>query len=332
MARRLQKAADEQGVLLLPLRNGVPIEKIRKHKYDNKSFCFSAYIDYEDTRRIGMNKKVLIVILTCILFIGIIIIVYYAVGGKKPFKDLEPSEIVSATVRLTPPDTTIQIEEMEELAGYLKDVVIYNEDNSYTEYSGQGVIFTLRLSDGTQTEIMEYNPFFVIDGVGYKTKYEPCQALSAYANRLLNDENANIILEEPPGLTVISDETAFDTLLGTYVWQKRNSDGTSTETQADSPHPLDCEDWLFKFETSETTAALNFAENPSSILNIQCWNEKYWNNHDASGENITIDSYEIELKPGGYIYEVVAEWDTEKSGYGGIAHYYFYIQVLENEQ
>ena len=279
-----------------------------------------------------MNKKVLIVILTCILFIGIIIIVYYAVGGKKPFKDLEPSEIVSATVRLTPPDTTIQIEEMEELAGYLKDVVIYNEDNSYTEYSGQGVIFTLRLSDGTQTEIMEYNPFFVIDGVGYKTKYEPCQALSAYANRLLNDENANIILEEPPGLTVISDETAFDTLLGTYVWQKRNSDGTSTETQADSPHPLDCEDWLFKFETSETTAALNFAENPSSILNIQCWNEKYWNNHDASGENITIDSYEIELKPGGYIYEVVAEWDTEKSGYGGIAHYYFYIQVLENEQ
>ena len=151
---------------------------------------------------------------------------------------MEPSEIVSATVRLTPPDTTIQIEEIEELTEYLNDVVIYNEDNSYTEYSGQGVIFTLKLSDGSQTEIMAYNPFFVIDGVGYKTKYEPCQALSAYANKLLNDENANIIIEEPPGLTVISDETAFDTLLGTYVWQKRNSDGTSTETQADSPHPL----------------------------------------------------------------------------------------------
>ena len=279
-----------------------------------------------------MKKRVLILILTCILFIGIIIIVYYAVGGKKPFKDLEPSEIVSATVRLTPPDTTIQIEEIEELTGYLNDVVIYNEDNSYTEYSGQGVIFTLKLSDGTQTEVMGYNPFIVIDGVGYKTKYEPCQALSAYANRLLNDENANIILEEPPGLTIISDETGFDTLLGTYVWQKRNSDGTSTETQADSPHPLDCENLLFKFETSETTAALNFAENPSSILNVQCWNEKNWNNHDASSENIAIDNYEIELKPGGYIYEVVAEWDTKKSGYGGIAHYYFYIQVLENEQ
>ena len=143
-----------------------------------------------------MKKKALISVLTCISVIGTVMMVYYAVGRKKPFKDLEPSEIVSATVRLTPPDTTIQIEEIGELTGYLNEVVIYNEDNSYTEYSGQGVIFTLKLSDGTQTEVMAYNPFFVIDGVGYKTKYEPCQALSAYANRLLNDENANIILEE----------------------------------------------------------------------------------------------------------------------------------------
>ena len=48
------------------------------------------------------------------------------------------------------------------------------DNNSYTEYAGQGVIFTLTMEDGTQTEIMAYNPFLVIDGVGYKTKYEPC--------------------------------------------------------------------------------------------------------------------------------------------------------------
>lgn len=279
-----------------------------------------------------MKKKALIVILACIVLIGMIMIVYRTAAGKKPFQDMEPAEIVSATVRVTPPDTTVQIVDIEELTGYLNEVVLYREDNSYTEYSGQGVVFTLVLSDGTQTEVMAYNPFFVINGVGYRTKYEPCQALNAYANRLLKDENASIVLEEPPGLTVISDETAFDTLLGTYVWQKRNSDGTSTVTQTDSPHPLDCENWIPKFETSETTAALEFAENPDSILNIQCWNEKQWNNHDADSETIAIDGYEIELKPGGYIYEVVAEWDTEKNGYGGIAHYYFYIQVLENEQ
>ena len=88
-------------------------------------------------------------------------------------------------VRLTPPGETIQITEMTELVNLLKDVVIYNEDNSYTEYCGQGVIFTLTMANGTQTSIMAYNPFLVIDGVGYKTKYEPCEALNQYANMLL---------------------------------------------------------------------------------------------------------------------------------------------------
>ena len=78
------------------------------------------------------------------------------------------------------------------LVDLLKDVVVYNKDNSYTDYSGQGVTFTLVMIDGTQTSIMEYNPFLVIDGVGYKTKYEPCEALNHYANRLLEEEDAMI--------------------------------------------------------------------------------------------------------------------------------------------
>lgn len=273
-----------------------------------------------------MKKKVPIAISACLLFIGVIIIVSTVTGGQKPFKDLKSSEIVSATVGLIPPDKTIQITDVEELTEYLNAVVIYNKDNSYTEYDGQSVIFALKLSDGTQIEVMAYNPFLVIDGVGYKTKYEPCEALNAYANRLLNAENANVILEDPPCLTVINGEIAHDALLGTYSWCKRNSDGTSTETNADSPHPLDCEELLLKkFETRETTATLNFAEKPDSILNIRCWNEEHWNNPNASSEKAAINKYEIELKQGGYIYEVVAEWNTEKSGYGGIAHYYFYI-------
>lgn len=127
-----------------------------------------------------------------------------------------------------------------------------------------------------------------------KTKYKPCEELSAYANRLLNNENANIILEDPPILTVISDETTFDTLLGTYSWQKKNSDGTFTHTESDSAHPLDCEDLFFKYETTETTATLNFAENPDAILSVQCWSEDYWATHGTTGESVTIDEYEIE--------------------------------------
>lgn len=132
-----------------------------------------------------MKKSTIIISLICILSVTIIMIVFAVISGRKPYKNLDTSQIVSAVVRLTPPGETIQITEMTELVNLLKDVVIYNEDNSYTEYCGQGVIFTLTMADGTQTNIMAYNPFLVIDGVGYKTKYEPCEALNQYANMLL---------------------------------------------------------------------------------------------------------------------------------------------------
>lgn len=99
---------------------------------------------------------------------------------------MTPSDIASASVQLSPPDTTTQIEDIEELVRLLNEVVIYREDNSYTEYAGQGVIFTLSLSDGTYKEIIAYYPFFILDRVGYQTEYEPCEALNSYANELLN--------------------------------------------------------------------------------------------------------------------------------------------------
>lgn len=267
--------------------------------------------------------KRLIIAFTCVLVLGIIVFVFSF--GRKPFKGMKPSEIASATVRLSPPDKTILITDMEELTNYLNDVVVYNKDNSFTEYSGQGVIFVLTMADGTQTEIMDYHPFLVIDGVGYKTKYEPCEALNRYANRLLNEEDSMILLEKPPALDVISDNTCSSTLLGTYSWQSKNNDGTFTNTEADSAHPLDCADSLLQFETTETNAFLRFAEEPDAILGVRCWSDKHWSDLTADSENVTVNGNEIKLKTGGYIYEVIAEWNTEKSGYGGIAHYCFYM-------
>lgn len=271
--------------------------------------------------------KRLIIAFICVLVLGIIVFVFSS--GRKPFKGMEPSEIESATVRLTPPDKTILITEIEELTNYLNDVVVYNKDNSFTEYSGQGVTFVLTMADGTQTEIMAYNPFLVIDGVGYKTKYEPCEALNRYANRLLNEGDSMIILEKPPALDVISDNTCSGTLLGTYSWQCKNNDGTFTNREADSAHPLDCADLLHQFETTETNAFLRFAEEPDTILSVRCWSDEHWSDAAADSENVSVNGSEIELKAGGYIYEVIAEWNTEKSGYGGIAHYCFYVKIIE---
>ena len=115
------------------------------------------------------HKKILLIALICLIGIGISVLLF---SGHRPFKNLTAEDITSANVRLSPPDTTIQISETEELASYLNEAVI----------------FTLSLADGSQVEIIAYNPFIIIDGIGYKCKYEPCEALNHYANELMTRE------------------------------------------------------------------------------------------------------------------------------------------------
>lgn len=136
------------------------------------------------------KNKTLFIAGICILAVIVLAAISIKMTGRRPFKHLVETDIASASVSLSPPDKTIVIAEFEELVNYLNDVVIYSKDNSYTEYAGQGVTFNIVMSDGTQIDVMAYNPFFVMDGVGYKTKYEPCEALNAYANKLLrgNDD------------------------------------------------------------------------------------------------------------------------------------------------
>ena len=104
---------------------------------------------------------------------------------KKPFRELTGAEIRSASVRLSPPDLTVLIQDTDRLAELLQDVTLYEADPSYTEYAGQAAAFTLELDDGTQTTVTAFSPFLILDGVGYRTKHGPCEALNRYANDLL---------------------------------------------------------------------------------------------------------------------------------------------------
>jgi len=133
-------------------------------------------------------KKRTIIIIVVLVIILVCFSLWFALSGHRPFKDLKTADVVSVSVELLPPDAVIQIVEIQELVSYLNDVVIYNKDNSYTEYNGQTVIFMLNLSDGSQMQVQAYNPFVIINGIGYKCKYEPCEALNSYANRLLERE------------------------------------------------------------------------------------------------------------------------------------------------
>ena len=130
-----------------------------------------------------MRKKA---IFTAAVIIAILTAGVMISRGKAPYKNLKAANIVSAAVYLSPPDETVQITNAEELVSYLGEVTIYNEDHSYNDYCGQTVLFTLTMADGAQEKITAFNPFVIINGVGYKAKYEPCERLSRYANQLLS--------------------------------------------------------------------------------------------------------------------------------------------------
>ena len=107
--------------------------------------------------------------------------------GRRPFRGLTADEVAAASVRLLPPDRELALgpDEISQLVQLLNRAVIYQRDDSFSDYDGQAVLFTLTMQDGTQCEINAYNPFLVIDGKGYRCAYEPCEALSQFANDCL---------------------------------------------------------------------------------------------------------------------------------------------------
>ncbi len=133
-------------------------------------------------------KKIISVVLVLIFAFSL---VACSEKNEKPYKDLVASDVVSATVTLSPPNKTIQIDDIEKLVSLLRDIVIYEKDNSYSEYNGQSVLFTLTMTDGRKEQARPFGDFFVINGTGYRTKYKPCEKLSNYANELL-DKAVNV--------------------------------------------------------------------------------------------------------------------------------------------
>lgn len=106
--------------------------------------------------------------------------------GRRPLKNLRAGDVTEVRTGLYPPDTEFILTqgEIEELVPLLNEVVIYREDNSFREYDGQAVVFTVTERDGTTTTLQAYNPFFIINGTGYRTKYAPCEALNQFGNSL----------------------------------------------------------------------------------------------------------------------------------------------------
>ena len=134
-----------------------------------------------------MNRRSGIAIAVCLLLAlaAYLIVAFAGPGGERPFADLKPSDVASASVRLLPPDRTLAVEDTQRLVRLLNRVVIDRPDAPESDsLAGQSVIISISLTDGSRREIVACNPYLAIDGGWYQAKYRPCEALNRYANEL----------------------------------------------------------------------------------------------------------------------------------------------------
>lgn len=106
-------------------------------------------------------------------------------SGDKPFRDLDVSQVVAASVKSTSPDVSAALDgdAIADLVSVLQAVKLYGEVLNYQELSGTFVTFTFTLADGTEHTVSACAPYVVIDGTGYQTDAEPCQALGTIADQ-----------------------------------------------------------------------------------------------------------------------------------------------------
>ena len=147
---------------------------------------------------------------------------------------------------------------------------------------------------------------------------------------------ANGVWTQPPGLTLVWESGALAAAPGGYHWRYENGDGTQTDIEADSLHPLD-----EAFEKPMISAAeqppadtyqLSFADEvlPDQVT-IRAWNVSDLNEFalwDTPQQDVPVeDLHFTPLTDGCYVYEVTASWDGDL-GFGGTATYAFQIDAV----
>lgn len=132
------------------------------------------------------------IIISILLVLTIVItqLLYFeGILGKTPLKNLNSSDISSMSVLGNPPNRTVLIhknEQIKEVVDILNTVPTYKRDDSWKDSIGQFVQFTLTSKDGSTLKVGVFNPFIIINGKAYKSKYEPCEELNSLGNKLLN--------------------------------------------------------------------------------------------------------------------------------------------------
>jgi hypothetical protein len=151
--------------------------------------------------------------------------------------------------------------------------------------------------------------------------------IDAFLSRSTTSDN---VLEDPPNLTISTWNSSIEAMMGTTSWGYDKGDGTWSGVDIDCLHPLDSKEFMPALQItpspysskSSLDAALFFDIAPDAIT-VCCWSDIHWGNISAESEDISVRDFTIELKNGGYIYEVFARWDSSDK-YEGTAYYSFY--------
>lgn len=131
-----------------------------------------------------------------------------------------------------------------------------------------------------------------------------------------------LALDSPPELTVQCGGEEVHVMSCGFTWVTEYG-----ILCADAPAPLQMKEQMTKLETVEETAVLQFEAAPDELC-VHAWDDNCTPECDGLSQTVAIrDRGEVELLPGGYLYEVTAKWGDGETA-GGTGAYVFYIEKL----
>lgn len=151
------------------------------------------------------------------------------------------------------------------------------------------------------------------------------------------------VFDTVPDLTVACTDKSAKALKGTTTWTYTQDDGTKQSFCSDSMHPLQATEYMETLSLMPSTmsryeplmATLLFEAPAPDKVSVRCWDESCIDKPDSPAAEIEVQTIEVDfadgtwatdytltLLNGNYIYEVVAEWNTNENC-EGIVHYSF---------
>ncbi len=98
--------------------------------------------------------------------------------------------VKSVTLRIDPPGTSVELGQREcgKFLEMLHNVRLQQRDDSYTDYDGRNVEYTVELQSGEKHTFNFCGSFVIVDGVGYQSDSSACADLVDFGSELIPGE------------------------------------------------------------------------------------------------------------------------------------------------